>query len=332
MAAPIPVDSMLRNLYTDLYTTLLKNIGTKIKDSNNMKSNISNPHKRTVSLPDVHRLMFCGCFASKFLVSERVLEAINLERSSPCFKLSSLERMCSIFTTSTLLKIHKSGDISFVTPWCVVRAEISTADVIGDFDVDPLREVLTNGKLLIPLSLKECKVKCFVPCDGLDGDTDDIPSWAKKIMISHIFSSFNVDDYPSLKVRGDGKISCVKGTDFRSLVSGQVEPGDVIYFRGVAGKVMAVGSDAFFPEGCRDIVRFTSLFTRNCNKQPFYYSREPFLRGLICLVPLNYLDYHEKVSVVLDGIDDNNSGTLKISFKTACFNSLGMLTHDGYVL
>ena len=49
------------------------------------------------------------------------------------------------------------------------------------------------------------------------------------------------------------KISCVKGTDFSSLLSGQVEPGDVIYFRGVVGKVMAVVSDAFFPEGCRDI-------------------------------------------------------------------------------
>ena len=61
----------------------------------------------------------------------------------------------------------------------------------------------------MPLSLKEGKVKCFVPllCDGLDGDTDvdDIPSWAKKIMLSHIFSSFNVDDYPSLKVRGWNK-------------------------------------------------------------------------------------------------------------------------------
>ena len=66
------------------------------------------------------------------------------------------------------------------------------------------------------------------------------------------------------------------------------------------GRVMAFGDDAFFPVGYHDIVRFEDKIKRNANKQPFDIVKEPLLSGKIVSIPLEYLIFKDKISIILD--------------------------------
>ena len=94
---------------------------------------------------------------------------------------------------------------------------------------------------------------------------------------------------------------------------------------------MAVAEDAFFPEGRRECVRFTNNFTRNINKQPFDVIRFPELQGVILQIPNINLEVYESVTIQLDKINENNVGLLKVTYRNACFNSLGFCTHDTHI-
>ena len=114
-------------------------------------------------------------------------------------------------------------------------------------------------------------------------------------------------------------------------MSGQIE-GDIFYSRGQWLEVYAFGDDAFYKEGTHDSIRFTRDVSKNINKQKFEIMKWPILQGKIVELEKNFIDLHESVSIVLNKINDQNIGILKISYRNACFNSLGFLTHDTHMI
>ena len=327
----VPSHAQLKSFYFDSERTLFQEMKTKLREANRMKSTALDPHSRTVTIPQRHRLVFSGCFASKFVHTERNLNGVNLRNSSPIFEFSVMNRVIDIFDSHPVVKCHKSGDITMITPWCVFTNNINNAD---DTEEGLPHSFLTTGQLLIPIaSSMNNELLCFVPCAGFDPDTNQVPEWVEAVKLKEIVSGLKFDDFEVLKRRGDGKITTLKNTDYTSLKYGQeIIEGDYIVCRGEHKKIYAISEDAFYPEKTRNIVRFTSHFTKNANKQPYDIVAEPMLQGKIVNVPMDYLKLHQPVSIVLEKINNFNLGNLNIRFKNACFNCLGFLTHDTHIL
>ena len=118
-----------------------------------------------------------------------------------------------------------------------------------------------------------------------------------------------------------------------SMFAGQGEEGDFVVVRGEWKEVFAVGKDCFYNLQEVDQVRFKENFKRNILAEtPFDVVKMPKLQGKIVIVKEDHIKYRDPVSTVLEKVDSNNIGTLNISFKNACFNSLGFMTHDTYVI
>ena len=253
----------LADLVKDLNTSLLKSVAIKLKDSNSMKSNINNPHRRLVSVPDVHKYVFSGCFRSKLERHSEISLAVDVDftKSSPIYSLNSLRSLSCVFDVKNLIKFHRSGDISIITPWCTYEPgndEICT-NATGE-----VLDFIYKKAYVIPLYTSQDVVTCLLPCAGLDPDTGDTPDWAWDIDITAVLPGISLKDFPVLKKRGDGKVSVVKGTDYVSVKSGQFDEGDYIVCRGDEWRrVMAIAEDAFFAEGARNVIRCTVDFSRN---------------------------------------------------------------------
>ena len=58
----------------------------------------------------------------------------------------------------------------------------------------------------------------------------------------------------------------------------------------------------------------------------------PTLQGIV--IDFNHTDIklNEPVSVTLSNINEHDIGCMKISYRNACFNSYGFLTHDTHIL
>ena len=149
-----PGIDLLKNLYSDLYNSLIKTSRQKLLDSNKMRSNLADPHTKTiVAAADVNRLIFAGAFGKKFTVTERTVTGVDMKKSSPVFT-HNLKRLEEVFGGS-FIKCHGSGDISMVTPWFVLEKEKDT-------------NFLLKGALLLRLEDLGDIIKLFVPCAGLD--------------------------------------------------------------------------------------------------------------------------------------------------------------------
>ena len=111
-----------------------------------------------------------------------------------------------------------------------------------------------------------------------------------------------------------------------------MDVGDIIYSRGQTLEVMAISDDAFYREGSRNSLRFTKDLTKNINHQKFNIIKWPVLQGKIIKMNKNDMKIHDSVSFMLLKIDEQNIGTLKISYQNACFNCFGFLTHDSHVI
>ena len=93
----IPTQSLLQSLYMNIFKTLRANVIQKLRDSNSMRSNLANPHERTLCITDVAQLVFAGVYGSKMLTKEKCLLGVNLSKSSPIFKLKTVEGCCKYF-------------------------------------------------------------------------------------------------------------------------------------------------------------------------------------------------------------------------------------------
>ena len=101
---------------------------------------------------------------------------------------------------------------------------------------------------------------------------------------------------------------------------------DYILVRGQYLQVKSVGID--FNTDLRNSIRFTKDLKNNINNQKFSVGKIPVLQGLIHNVPQEVVKTEKSISIILNKIDQNNMGLLTISFRNACINSLGFLTHD----
>ena len=216
------------------------------------------------------------------------------------------------------MKHHKSGDISLVTSRCVIGEDVDT--------------FIRSGQLVLPISFDEENIKVFIPCEGIDADIEEVPAWADEVKLTEIIPGYDVKDVPNLRVRAQGKMTGVRGSDFTTIKSQQVEPGDFLACRGgEIYEIWSVADNAFFPEGTRDSIRLKRNFVKNVNKQPFDIIKVPKLRGKIYSLKQNIVDFHNMVTIQLHKINSDDFGTLKISYRNACFNSFGFLTHDGHI-
>ena len=148
--------SVLKKFFLQSNDNLRKNVSQKLIDSNHMKSTAVDPHQRSVTVHDVNLINFSSVF--NFTNKEMERQA---NTDQPIFKLDTFKRV--IFGTKNVIRHHKSGDTSIITPWIVVTK-----------DVD---DVMKAGQLALPLEIEKNDLKCFIPCEGLNDD-DEIPSWA----------------------------------------------------------------------------------------------------------------------------------------------------------
>ena len=266
-------------------------------------------------------MVFAAAFSIKFLITERFINGVDLNKSSPKFNLTTISRVQEVFSGSAVVRVHSYGDLTLITPWFYVSN--SSNETNNDF--------LQKNTLILPLNKTDGLYKCFIPCGGLDPTTDNIPPWCQSYNIKDIIPYINPMDLYSIRKPGIGKMSAVSKTDYTSIPSHQVDEGDLILCRGQWMEVYAFGDDATYHPGVHDIVRFTKDFNKNINKQKYEIIKWPKLQGRIMELNENEIDLHEPVSVTLNNITERNIGSLKITYRNACFNSLGFLTHDTHI-
>ena len=190
---------------------------------------------------------------------------------------------------------------------------------------------LQQGNLVMPLRQLDNNrvVECFIPCGGIDPDTDEIPTWSEEISLKDIVPDLDKKCIHPLRLAGVGKITGYRDFNFAIVQPNQVKKDDYVISRGQWMQVVTSGEDAFNPG--RDNVTFKTNLTKNINKQKFEIVRWPHLCGKILQLDVNNLKEYEPVSVSLSKINLDNIGSLNISFINMCFNSLGFLTHDTHV-
>ena len=107
-----PKGKELKQLFDDLCVSLEKTIIVKLKDSNRIRSNMSDPHLRTVCLPDVHQHIFSSVLETKFNDQEKKEELADRNKSMT-FELKSINRVNEVFPNG-VAKINNSGDVTLV--------------------------------------------------------------------------------------------------------------------------------------------------------------------------------------------------------------------------
>uniref|UniRef100_A0A7M5XIE2 Uncharacterized protein n=1 Tax=Clytia hemisphaerica TaxID=252671 RepID=A0A7M5XIE2_9CNID len=123
-----------------------------------------------------------------------------------------------------------------------------------------------------------------------------------------------------------------KGLSFTTIRTGQVAVGDIIHCRGQYLEIYAFGDDSSYVEGVHDAIRLKKDLTKNINKQKFEIIKWPRLVGqLFCSEDNPNCSVSMQEPVLFNFAQkkkQSNIGSLNIVFKNACFNRLGLLTHD----
>ena len=145
----------LRQFFKDSKKNVVKNVSKKLKDANTIKSSVLNPHFRTVIFPQVHKFCFDSVYAE--LLSQT--------------KFDSLVSLQKVLSLESVMKIHSSSDLTMITPWYKLVADMSVYFLDGKCDS------FEEGKLIIPLHFddKSKTLMAFFVCGGL-AHNDQIPS------------------------------------------------------------------------------------------------------------------------------------------------------------
>lgn len=317
-------------LYSEMVSSTYETVLKKVKDSNKIHVTSTDPHQRTVMVDRVHSRVFKGAFGTK------IGEGSEEEEENQCFySVESLDNVIRVLGKSAI-KITGDRDVCIVTPWQVLLSELDGGPP-GEF---------CAGKLVLPITKGPLETLCFLPCGGLDFETDDVPTWANKIPLSCISSSLLqsdlAGDYPSLKDLGKGKINFVSKTDHLDILPGQsVEEGDRIVCNGEEHIIRTVGPNAFYREGTADVVTFTDIlvegkwvrdkWVKNGNEKTYHIIRMPFLYGQMREINNEKLESLDNVNIKLNKISSHNVGTVNITYKNACFNPHGFMIHDSHI-
>ena len=206
------------------------------------------------------------------------MDTCTFEKSSPVFNITTLERLQQIIGNSrSIAKIHVADDVSIITPWLAFKAPYKDDGV----DVE-------KGRLTIPLKEIGEYVKVFIPCGGMDPDTDELPDWCEHYNISEIIE---INPTQLRQRNGDEYLSAIANEDYTVIMKQPVEEGDI-------------------------------------NRQNFGISTLPPILGKLLTLPWKHFVQHKGVLFSLVEVDKNEIGRIKITYQNACFNSLGFLTYD----
>ena len=105
-----PREEILGALYDDLHAHLFSVIKTKINDSNTSKASDSTGHRRNLSIPAVHKLIYRTGIVAKCLVAERVDLSFNLS-------FSTIDRVQTVLGTPSLARFQRNKDTTIIAPW-----------------------------------------------------------------------------------------------------------------------------------------------------------------------------------------------------------------------
>lgn len=320
-------NKVYEKFFKDVTSNINRRISKRVKDSNVLRSNLANPHFKTLNFSDIPKLSFATLFGRKF-IGDEILSTPELGQPKQMFQINTMERLSQLFSdNSTLVKMLKCNDCLVICPWMKLKQDKT---IIFGNNVEPMESdsnmtlLAEKGRLVIPICANKTSVKCFVPCGGLD-EENDLPSWV---------DTFNIFDFgldiPYSLLNGEpglGKITLKKeNVEIGHIVKGQeVKDGDLIKVRGDIYKLLGWSVDCFNPS--LKCLRFTSKIKRNAFLSTYNVLVKPIVKGNFCWVDREFLENHQPV-VLTFGKFENMHGQLDISYQNACFNSLGFLTHD----
>ena len=96
-----------QKIFNYVVVNLEKNVSKKLKNSNTMKSNLANPHTRTIQISNASQHAFASRYGSKFEGEEVVIER-KTKNSTALFKINTLEKASRIFTSSTISRFNSA--------------------------------------------------------------------------------------------------------------------------------------------------------------------------------------------------------------------------------
>ena len=109
----------MANIYERFFTNTCSNtrkrITRKLKDSNTLKSNIANPHYRTIIIKDIPRLAFAYEYGRNFARHERCV--VGNMVISPIFHLKTMKRLVEVFPDDAVIRVVSSGRTTIIVPW-----------------------------------------------------------------------------------------------------------------------------------------------------------------------------------------------------------------------
>ena len=311
----------MSNLYERFFKNSCNNtrkqVIRKIKDSNTLKSNLTNPHYRTIILNDVARLPFSFEFGKNFIPSERY--GVGNDTVSPIFEITSIERLLQIIPASVVLKVQSSGDTTLITPWVKIANDMS-------IKISPQqRATFEAGKLGIPIRENELNVLVFFVCGGLD-DNDLVPDWVVELGPKDLLVPVTPETYQ--ECQGVGQINLdKKNKDWTSITKDQdISSGDFLRVRSAYYEVWGIGRDEFNPNF--DCVRFRTDFSKNAKNASYGIVKNPIFHGNIAWIPKVALTKYNPITMQMTKTYCDGFGQLNIRFQNACFNKLGFLVHD----
>lgn len=189
MTMEIERNEMLK-FFEDTFRVTQKAISKKLNSNNSIKTNAANPYDRTVELQKIHVLTLKKYFSSiQFLHGGAVIDASegdnvngveddrqNNSKKNKCelhYTIQTLVELQKLFPMESILKHHHSDDLTLITQWLKVVAEMSV------IFLDKTRGTFEEGYLAIPLvKLNKSEMLVFFPSNGLDAN-DEIPSWVR---------------------------------------------------------------------------------------------------------------------------------------------------------
>ena len=301
----------------DLVTSTVTAVSTKVRDNNKIHIGGYETVEKMIAIDRVHKRVFHEAYGKSFDRSESTFDG-----KDKVFALRSLDRVNSIIGVPAV-KVLGTGDMCLVAPWAMLTQGIDTGET-ADFG---------PGKLVLPITKGPIATVCFLPCGGMDYETDELPTWAVRVNMSTLYPSFDVKLHKACWTEGRGKMTTEKKTNHVHLFPGQVEVGDFLLINNEAKEVYTVGENANFPEGKAELATFRTNWDGSVLKpRNFKIGKMPYVYGAVRAIPNNYLLEKQAVSMSLAKVADDNTGTLKLSFMSARFNGCGFLVHETHVV
>eukprot|EP00111_Clytia_hemisphaerica_P001180 TCONS_00003366-protein len=229
--------------------------------------------------------------------------------------VNSITDLQKYFPIESILKFHSSGDVTLITPWMKLAADMGLKFLDGSHGT------FEEGYLVIPLmEIPESNdVMIFVLSNGFDFN-DEIPEWLKDNTLGNLFLKCD----PTIMRRTPGI-----GTVTISVKDQDEQPLNCADFLKVRSEYLQIlGFFRAYDQPNFNSVRFSKPIQKNANNALYEVIHQPCFKGNIARISSNGLNVHHSVTVNFDKVDENKFGTLNIQFKNACFNFLGFLTHE----